>query len=160
MTLIECPDCGKQASDAAPACIGCGRPLAEFAEEREPAAEDAEPLGGGMANPGSPESQHRRVLREAQSKHEVPVGPLTLAASSALVVAVCQLVVAFIFLSDPVRRELLGNALEAFGDAENREAIGIDAQIVIAASILGIFFQFVFFLGYGLAGYKRNRRTI
>jgi len=27
MALIECPDCGKQVSDAAPTCVGCGRPL-------------------------------------------------------------------------------------------------------------------------------------
>src|SRR6476619_5935030 len=27
MPLIECPDCGKQISDAAPACIHCGRPI-------------------------------------------------------------------------------------------------------------------------------------
>ena len=28
MPLVECPDCRKQVSDAAPACIHCGRPLA------------------------------------------------------------------------------------------------------------------------------------
>ena len=27
MALIACPDCGKQVSDMAPACIHCGRPL-------------------------------------------------------------------------------------------------------------------------------------
>ena len=27
MALIDCPDCGRQISDAAPACIGCGRPM-------------------------------------------------------------------------------------------------------------------------------------
>lgn len=27
MALITCPDCGKDVSDAAPACIYCGRPL-------------------------------------------------------------------------------------------------------------------------------------
>lgn len=27
MALIECPDCRKQVSDAAPACPGCGRPI-------------------------------------------------------------------------------------------------------------------------------------
>lgn len=27
MPLIECPDCGKQISDAAPACPSCGRPM-------------------------------------------------------------------------------------------------------------------------------------
>ncbi len=29
MPLIECPDCGKSISDAAPACIGCGRPMTQ-----------------------------------------------------------------------------------------------------------------------------------
>ena len=27
MTLIACPDCGNQVSDAAPACLRCGRPI-------------------------------------------------------------------------------------------------------------------------------------
>src|SRR5687767_3057807 len=27
MPLIKCPDCGKSVSDAAPSCIGCGRPM-------------------------------------------------------------------------------------------------------------------------------------
>lgn len=27
MALIACPDCGRQISDAAPLCIGCGRPM-------------------------------------------------------------------------------------------------------------------------------------
>ena len=27
MALISCPDCGKQISDQAPACIHCGRPM-------------------------------------------------------------------------------------------------------------------------------------
>ena len=29
MGLIQCPDCGKQVSDQATACIHCGRPLAK-----------------------------------------------------------------------------------------------------------------------------------
>lgn len=28
MALVTCPDCSKQVSDAAPACPGCGRPMA------------------------------------------------------------------------------------------------------------------------------------
>lgn len=28
MPLIKCPDCGKEISDTAPACIGCGRVMA------------------------------------------------------------------------------------------------------------------------------------
>ena len=27
MALIKCPDCGKDISDAAPTCIGCGRQM-------------------------------------------------------------------------------------------------------------------------------------
>lgn len=27
MALVRCPDCAREVSDAAPACIGCGRPL-------------------------------------------------------------------------------------------------------------------------------------
>ena len=29
MALITCPDCGKEVSDAADACIHCGRPMAD-----------------------------------------------------------------------------------------------------------------------------------
>jgi hypothetical protein len=29
MALVKCPDCGREVSDAAPACVGCGRPLAD-----------------------------------------------------------------------------------------------------------------------------------
>lgn len=28
MALVVCPDCNRHVSDAAPACAGCGRPLA------------------------------------------------------------------------------------------------------------------------------------
>ena len=31
MALIQCPDCGRGVSDAAPTCPGCGRPLAAAA---------------------------------------------------------------------------------------------------------------------------------
>lgn len=31
MALVECPDCGKNISDAAPACIHCGRPMTVLA---------------------------------------------------------------------------------------------------------------------------------
>ena len=29
MALIHCPDCGREVSDQAPSCVGCGRPIAE-----------------------------------------------------------------------------------------------------------------------------------
>ena len=34
MALIHCPECGKEVSDQAPACIHCGYPLAKAREER------------------------------------------------------------------------------------------------------------------------------
>jgi hypothetical protein len=37
MTLIACPDCGKQVSDQAPACIHCGKPLAPVPDPDPPA---------------------------------------------------------------------------------------------------------------------------
>lgn len=33
MALIQCPDCGKQISESAPACPHCGRPCAAIASE-------------------------------------------------------------------------------------------------------------------------------
>lgn len=35
MALITCPECGKQVSDKAPACIGCGFPLTEYVKQKE-----------------------------------------------------------------------------------------------------------------------------
>ena len=33
MALIKCPECGKEISDKAPACIHCGFPLIELKKE-------------------------------------------------------------------------------------------------------------------------------
>lgn len=34
MALIHCPECGREVSDQAPACIHCGYPLSQAQEER------------------------------------------------------------------------------------------------------------------------------
>ena len=38
MALINCPDCGKEVSDQAPACPGCGRPIASPPVQPPPSA--------------------------------------------------------------------------------------------------------------------------
>jgi len=38
MALIQCPDCGKEISDQAPACLNCGRPVNKTLQE-EPEAQ-------------------------------------------------------------------------------------------------------------------------
>jgi len=35
MALITCPDCGKEVSDTAKTCIGCGRPMERKAVKEE-----------------------------------------------------------------------------------------------------------------------------
>ena len=35
MALVKCPDCGRDVSDQAPACVGCGRPMAAPTEPPE-----------------------------------------------------------------------------------------------------------------------------
>jgi hypothetical protein len=42
MPLINCPDCARQISDAAPVCLGCGRPMTRTAS----ALEDSPPADG------------------------------------------------------------------------------------------------------------------
>lgn len=37
MALVTCPDCGREISDAAPACIGCGRPMTPSSGTRKQA---------------------------------------------------------------------------------------------------------------------------
>ena len=61
MALIECPDCGKQVSDAAPACIGCGRPLADFAKEQEAVAAEADD--------GWSEAARKEMARDWEARH-------------------------------------------------------------------------------------------
>jgi len=39
MPLVTCPDCGREVSDAAPACIGCGRPMESVSAPAEPSAQ-------------------------------------------------------------------------------------------------------------------------
>ena len=39
MPLVTCPDCGKEVSDTASACIGCGRPMEPAPAPPEPSAE-------------------------------------------------------------------------------------------------------------------------
>ena len=43
MPLVTCPDCGKEVSDSAPACVGCGRPMESAPAPTEPSAR-ADPL--------------------------------------------------------------------------------------------------------------------
>lgn len=38
MALIKCVDCGRDVSDAAPACPGCGRPIGAAPRHASPAA--------------------------------------------------------------------------------------------------------------------------
>lgn len=40
MALIKCPECGKEISDKAPACIHCGYPLKKEAAAHSPAADN------------------------------------------------------------------------------------------------------------------------
>lgn len=47
MALITCPDCGKQVSDQATSCIGCGRPL-RAAPAKQPTAGSAKATEKGV----------------------------------------------------------------------------------------------------------------
>ena len=60
MALISCPECGKQISDQAPACIHCGYPL-----PKQPTA---------PAAPPSPDrfSVVDRKSTRLNSSHEIP----------------------------------------------------------------------------------------
>lgn len=48
MALIECPDCGRQVSDVAPACPGCGRPMHATVIEQTNKSIKAVKLVGGL----------------------------------------------------------------------------------------------------------------
>jgi DNA-directed RNA polymerase subunit RPC12/RpoP len=80
VALIQCPDCGREVSDQAPACVGCGRPLAarrDLSEQR----------GVALSQPSNPQSSPSTatVSSGAQcpncSEYWVEVEPLNLAHS-------------------------------------------------------------------------------
>lgn len=50
MALIKCPDCGRDVSDLAPACLGCGRPIAG-AVNQPPPSPPPPPAGQQVAAP-------------------------------------------------------------------------------------------------------------
>lgn len=41
MPLIKCPDCGREVSDQAPACVQCGRPIGGPSEVRDKDRQEA-----------------------------------------------------------------------------------------------------------------------
>ncbi|HEX7122385.1 MAG TPA: zinc-ribbon domain-containing protein [Gemmatimonadaceae bacterium] len=49
MPLIQCPDCGKQISDAAPTCIHCGRPIQQIMQQEQQAPASSGPGVGTVA---------------------------------------------------------------------------------------------------------------
>ena len=53
MALINCPDCGKEISESAPACPGCGSPIADRKEA----------VGSGV--------QHLTTVQETSKKFKV-----------------------------------------------------------------------------------------
>ncbi len=60
MALIKCPDCGRDVSDLAPACLGCGRPIAGAVSQpptSPPPTQTATPA------PGAPPAPLTGVLR-------------------------------------------------------------------------------------------------
>ena len=40
MAIIECPDCGREISSEAPACLGCGRPIKVSKQEGDSTIEE------------------------------------------------------------------------------------------------------------------------
>ena len=75
MALIACPDCGKQISDAAPLCIGCGRPMAgasASATSGLPAAARALAPSGLSCPTCGGDLVSYRALHEATPASDVP----------------------------------------------------------------------------------------
>ena len=50
MGLIKCPECGKEISDKADVCIGCGFPIKKHLEEQKKKEEEEEKLEEMIAN--------------------------------------------------------------------------------------------------------------
>ena len=48
MALIKCPECGREISDKAKACIHCGYPIAEIADMLEESEETIKKIIGEL----------------------------------------------------------------------------------------------------------------
>lgn len=53
MPLVTCPDCRREISDAAPACIHCGRPVAGVRKPAATVSGRRHPLGASSAAPAT-----------------------------------------------------------------------------------------------------------
>lgn len=65
MAMIKCSECGKDISDKAPACVGCGAPIAVAA---------AKPEGGGRFNMGNLRSAFSTVAITVKEAAETAAG--------------------------------------------------------------------------------------
>ncbi len=66
MALIDCPKCGKQVSDRAPACPHCGTPVAQTGPSDESPQQQKQPEEAGQNEHKQPEQaeRHRREQPE------------------------------------------------------------------------------------------------
>lgn len=107
MPLIRCLDCGKDVSSLAPACPGCGRPMAASvaappaAPEKALAAPPAAPAGGSA----------ERTLWEGRPSPMLPILRAALRTGLALAIAPGALVALHVFAfsnRNPALRDMLG----------------------------------------------------
>lgn len=65
MALIKCPECGKEVSDKAVACIHCGYPIREMIGQKElpdlGVEEKAKDASGGITSPKSSKAQSQKI---------------------------------------------------------------------------------------------------
>lgn len=98
MPLVPCPDCGREVSDAAPACVHCGRPLASVSAS--PSAAPARPMAGiviacvlGVATlvwgllPGEPLQTETAEWMDALSRAVHVLGPIAVICGALLSLA-------------------------------------------------------------------------
>jgi len=68
VALIKCPDCGRDVSDLAPVCLGCGRPIAGALSQPPTARPPTGPPATSLSTPLQP---------PAQTGTAAPVAPVT-----------------------------------------------------------------------------------
>ena len=79
MALIRCPECGREVSDQAPACVGCGRPIAQGIPAPQGSTESPKckrmitpviiNVGGGSCDLGMRERWTERLEKVVAVKH-------------------------------------------------------------------------------------------
>ncbi len=128
MALIRCPECGKEISDKAPACIHCGYPLDQIGKDENKVDEDDRKL-------------YKLILKSVPKKSKVKAikivndinQKLSLAEAKRIVDTIPQTVITGLIQSDAIKLQkefiAIGSVVEIIVDENTKSKVDILSEI-------------------------------